>query len=89
MEVKEAYMSIVNDLSTWERALLQSAVRPSQVDTFCLQLSAAMSLEGVENLDTLILKILTDISGDTKAKLCSNCGYIRRFIDILLKSKKM
>ena len=82
-------MSLFNDLSTWERTLLQSAVRPSQVDTFCLRLSAAMSLEGVEDLHTLTFKILTDISGDTKAKLCSNGGYIGRFIDILLKSKEM
>jgi len=89
IEVKEAYLSTCKKLSYRQYILLNASVHPSQVDAIYFQLSAAMSREGVENLDTLIVRILTEIVGYTKAKICIDYGFIKMFIDQLLNQKKM
>jgi hypothetical protein len=89
IEVQEAYLSTCKELSYAQYILLNASVHPSQVDTIYLQLSAAMSREGVENLDTVIVRILTEIVGYTKTKICIDYGFIKMFIHQLLNPKKM
>jgi hypothetical protein len=64
-------------------------VHALQLDSIYLQLSAAMSREGVENLDTVIVGILTEIVGPTKTKICIDYGFIKMFIHQLLNPPKM